>query len=146
MRRWEPLTSPALRPELRPQNETPEKPMSQSERTTIDQGEVDRVSRQWRPKWWNPQGKFRPLHKFNPVRLTYIRDHVATHFGRDPRRQASGRPSRFLDIGCADGLLCEPMARMGADVLGADASRTNIEVGPRFMPTKRRPSFSYRGP
>ncbi|WP_299870674.1 bifunctional 2-polyprenyl-6-hydroxyphenol methylase/3-demethylubiquinol 3-O-methyltransferase UbiG [uncultured Hoeflea sp.] len=101
--------------------------MSDPARTTIDQGEVERFSA-LATEWWNPQGKFRPLHKFNPVRLTYIRDHVATHFGRDPK---SGKPLdglRVLDIGCGGGLLSEPMARMGAKVLGADASQTNVEV------------------
>ncbi|MCY0092448.1 bifunctional 2-polyprenyl-6-hydroxyphenol methylase/3-demethylubiquinol 3-O-methyltransferase UbiG [Hoeflea ulvae] len=101
--------------------------MSQAERTTIDQGEVERFSAM-AAEWWNPQGKFRPLHKFNPVRLTYIRDHVAAHFGRDAKSDKPLSGLRLLDIGCGGGLLCEPMARMGAEVLGADASRVNIEV------------------
>ncbi len=101
--------------------------MSQAERTTIDQGEVERFSAM-AAEWWDPQGKFRPLHKFNPVRLTYIRDHIATHFGRDPKADKPLAGLRLLDIGCGGGLLSEPMARMGAEVLGADASRTNIEV------------------
>lgn len=101
--------------------------MSDPARTTIDQGEVDRFSA-LAAEWWNPQGKFRPLHKFNPVRLSYIRDHVATHFGRDPRSAKPLDGLRVLDIGCGGGLLCEPMARMGAKVLGADASETNVEV------------------
>ena len=101
--------------------------MIQAAQTTIDQAEVDRFSAM-AAEWWNPQGKFRPLHKFNPVRLTYIRDHVATHFCRDPKSHKPLAGLRLLDIGCGGGLLCEPMARMGADVLGADASRTNIEV------------------
>lgn len=101
--------------------------MSQAARTTIDQGEVERFSAM-AAEWWNPQGKFRPLHKFNPVRLTYIRDQVALHFGRDPKSDKPLAGLRVLDIGCGGGLLSEPMARMGAEVLGADASRTNIEV------------------
>ena len=76
----------------------------------------------------DPNGKFRPLHKFNPVRLAYIRDQVAAHFGRDPRAPRPFEGLRFLDIGCGGGLLCEPMARLGATVVGADASETNIEV------------------
>ncbi|WP_394691751.1 bifunctional 2-polyprenyl-6-hydroxyphenol methylase/3-demethylubiquinol 3-O-methyltransferase UbiG [Hoeflea sp.] len=101
--------------------------MSDAARTTIDQGEVDRFSA-LAAEWWNPNGKFRPLHKFNPVRLSYIRDHVASHFGRDPKSDKPLEGLRLLDIGCGGGLLCEPMARMGAQVLGADASETNIEV------------------
>ena len=101
--------------------------MSETARTTIDQGEVDRFSA-LAAEWWNPTGKFRPLHKFNPVRLTYIRDQVSGHFGRDPKSLRPLEGLRFLDIGCGGGLLCEPMARLGADVLGADASETNIEV------------------
>lgn len=79
-------------------------------------------------EWWDPNGKFRPLHKFNPVRLAYIRDQVAAHFGRDARAPKPFDGLRFLDIGCGGGLLCEPMARLGATVVGADAADTNIEV------------------
>lgn len=96
-------------------------------RSTIDAGEVERFSA-LAAEWWNPNGKFRPLHKFNPVRLAYIRDHVAARFGRDPRAAEPFKGLRILDIGCGGGLLCEPMARLGAEVVGADASETNIEV------------------
>lgn len=101
--------------------------MTEAAQTTIDQDEVARFSAM-AAEWWSPNGKFRPLHKFNPVRLTYIRDHVAAHFGRDPRSDKPLAGLRLLDIGCGGGLLSEPMARMGAEVLGADASRTNVEV------------------
>ena len=101
--------------------------MSEPSRTTIDAGEVDRFSRMAQ-EWWDPTGKFRPLHKFNPVRLTYIRDKVAAHFGRDPKLLKPFEGLRVLDIGCGGGLLSEPIARMGAEVVGADASETNIEV------------------
>tara|TARA_R110002050_G_scaffold28530_9_gene73571 strand:- start:9363 stop:10199 length:837 start_codon:yes stop_codon:yes gene_type:complete len=114
-------------PELKAQDLTLERPMDPTARTTIDQVEVERFSAM-AAEWWDPQGKFRPLHKFNPVRLTYIRDHVAAHFGRDPRGDKPLAGLRILDIGCGGGLLCEPMARMGAEMLGADASQTNIEV------------------
>jgi len=103
------------------------KAMSEVRRTTIDAGEVERFSA-LAQEWWNPNGKFRPLHKFNPVRLAYIRDNVAAHFGRDPRAAKPFEGLRILDIGCGGGLLCEPMARLGAEVVGADASATNIEV------------------
>jgi len=95
--------------------------------STIDAGEVERFSA-LAAEWWNPNGKFRPLHKFNPVRLAWIRDQVATRFGRDPRAARPFEGLRILDIGCGGGLLCEPMARLGAEVVGADASETNIEV------------------
>lgn len=97
------------------------------ESTTIDPAEVERFSRM-AAEWWDPTGKFRPLHKFNPVRLTYIRDEVARHFGRDPNASRPFEGLRFLDIGCGGGLLCEPMSRLGADITGADASEVNIEV------------------
>ena len=101
--------------------------MAESQPTTIDSAEVERFSA-LASEWWNPTGKFRPLHKFNPVRLAYIRDRVAARFGRNPHGARPFEGLRFLDIGCGGGLLCEPMARLGADVVGADASATNIEV------------------
>jgi len=101
--------------------------MSEAARTTIDQAEVDRFSAM-AAEWWDPAGKFRPLHKFNPVRLTYIRDLVSAQFGRDPKAHRPLEGLRILDIGCGGGLLSEPMARMGADVLGADASEKNIGI------------------
>ena len=101
--------------------------MSEAARTTIDQAEVDRFSAM-AAEWWDPTGKFRPLHKFNPVRLTYIRDRVCAQFGRDPTAHRPLEGLRILDIGCGGGLLSEPMARMGADVLGADASEKNIGI------------------
>ncbi len=101
--------------------------MPEARRTTIDTGEVERFSA-LAAEWWNPNGKFRPLHKFNPVRLAYIRDRVAERFGRDPHAAKPFEGLRVLDIGCGGGLLCEPLARLGADMVGADASATNIEV------------------
>jgi 2-polyprenyl-6-hydroxyphenyl methylase/3-demethylubiquinone-9 3-methyltransferase len=95
--------------------------------STVDAAEVERFSK-LAAEWWNPNGKFRPLHKFNPVRLAYIRDAVAGQFGRDPRAAKPFDGLRILDIGCGGGLLSEPMARLGANVVGADASATNIEV------------------
>ncbi|KQS64414.1 3-demethylubiquinone-9 3-methyltransferase [Rhizobium sp. Leaf371] len=101
--------------------------MTDAARTTIDQSEVDRFSA-LAAEWWNPHGKFKPLHKFNPVRLSYIRDRAAETFGRDPKAPRSLEGLRVLDIGCGGGLLSEPMARMGADVVGADASEKNIRI------------------
>ena len=101
--------------------------MSETARTTIDQTEVDRFSAM-AAEWWSPTGKFRPLHKFNPVRLGYIRDKASAHFNRDPKSARPLEGLRVLDIGCGGGLLSEPVARMGASVLGADASEKNIGI------------------
>lgn len=101
--------------------------MAQPKRTTVDQAEVDRFSA-LAAEWWSPTGKFKPLHKFNPVRLAYIRDQVAARFGRDPNSALPFKDLRILDIGCGGGLLCEPMARLGAQVVGVDPAERNIEV------------------
>ena len=77
-------------------------------------------------EWWDPAGKFAPLHKFNPVRLAFIKAEAAAHFGRDPRSLTPFQGLTLLDIGCGGGLLSEPMARLGFAVTGADASERNI--------------------
>ena len=92
---------------------------------SIDPAEVARFSAQ-AAHWWDPDGPFRPLHKFNPARLAYIRDQICTYFVRDGRAPAPLNGLRLLDIGCGGGLVCEPMARLGATVVGADASYENI--------------------
>lgn len=79
-------------------------------------------------EWWDPTGKFAPLHKFNPVRLTFVRDFAAAHFGRDPKRVRPFAGLTLLDIGCGGGLLAEPMARLGFEVMGADAAAQNIKT------------------
>lgn len=101
--------------------------MSDNKATTIDAAEVERFSR-LAAEWWNPHGKFRPLHKFNPVRLEWIRNEIVRHFDRDARAPDPLSGLRILDIGCGGGLVCEPLSRLGADITGADASATNIEV------------------
>ena len=116
--------------------------MAEAKRTTIDAAEVERFSAM-AAEWWNPQGKFRPLHKFNPVRLAYIRDQVAARFGRDPNAARPFEGLRFLDIGCGGGLLCEPMARLGAEVVGVDPSETNIEVA-KLHAAQSRVEVDYR--
>ena len=78
--------------------------------------------------WWDPHGKFRPLHKFNPTRIAYIRDRLARHRNRDPLDNRPLDGLRLLDIGCGGGLLAEPMARLGATVTGIDAVERNIRV------------------
>jgi 2-polyprenyl-6-hydroxyphenyl methylase / 3-demethylubiquinone-9 3-methyltransferase len=90
---------------------------------TIDAGEVAKFSA-LAEEWWDPNGKFAPLHKFNPVRLSFIRDSCAAHFGRKGLRPFEGLA--LLDIGCGGGLLCEPIARLGFSVTGVDPSEKNI--------------------
>ncbi len=92
---------------------------------TVDETEVARFSR-LSSHWWDPSGPMAPLHKFNPVRLAYIRDRAAAHFGRDPHRLDSLEGLRMLDIGCGAGILSEPLARLGASIVGADPSASNI--------------------
>jgi 2-polyprenyl-6-hydroxyphenyl methylase/3-demethylubiquinone-9 3-methyltransferase len=79
-------------------------------------------------EWWDPDGKFAPLHRFNPIRLTWLRDRLCDRFGRDPRSLRPLEGLRVLDIGCGGGLIAEPLARMGASVTGVDASERNIRV------------------
>jgi 2-polyprenyl-6-hydroxyphenyl methylase / 3-demethylubiquinone-9 3-methyltransferase len=98
--------------------------------STIDDAEVARFS-QLSDRWWDARGPMAALHKFNPVRLAYIRDHAAAHFGRDPARLDSLAGLRLLDIGCGGGILSEPLARLGAAVVGADPSASNIAVAAR---------------
>lgn len=92
---------------------------------TIDPEDVARFSA-IAAEWWDPKGKFRPLHRLNPLRLTYIRDAVCKRLGRDPLAPAPLAGLRVVDIGCGGGLLAEPVARMGASVVGVDASEKNI--------------------
>ena len=100
------------------------------ESTTVDQAEIEQFSR-LAAQWWNERGPMATLHKFNPVRLGYIRDQVTAHFGRDPKRLGCLSGLRMLDIGCGGGILSEPLARLGASVVGADPAETNIEVARR---------------
>ena len=92
---------------------------------TLDPKEVERFAA-LAADWWDPNGKFKPLHELNPVRLAYIRDHLCRHFGRDPRAAASLEGLTVLDIGCGGGLLCEPLARLGAQVTGIDPAEESI--------------------
>ena len=98
------------------------KPERQS---TVDPAEVERFSA-LAAEWWNPRGKMAPLHKFNPVRIGYVRDQAALRFARDAKRLDSMKGLRILDIGCGGGLLAEPLARLGAEMVGVDPSDTNI--------------------
>jgi 2-polyprenyl-6-hydroxyphenyl methylase/3-demethylubiquinone-9 3-methyltransferase len=95
--------------------------------TSIDAAEVAKFEAM-AAEWWNPEGKFKPLHMLNPCRLDYITTQIAAQFGRDLAAPRPFAGLRLLDIGCGGGLLCEPMARLGAEVVGADAAARNIPV------------------
>lgn len=94
---------------------------------TVDPSEVAKFEAM-AAEWWDPNGKFKPLHMLNPCRLDYIVDQITAEFGRDPKQINSLKGLRILDIGCGGGLLSEPMARLGADVVGADAAEGNLPV------------------
>lgn len=95
--------------------------------STVDSEDVERFSR-IAEEWWDENGKFRPLHLINPVRLQYIRDNVCRHFGRDAEKLKSLSGLSLVDIGCGGGLLAEPLTRLGAKVTAIDASGKNIKV------------------
>ena len=92
---------------------------------SVDPREVEQFSK-LAARWWDPRGPMAPLHKLNPVRLAYIRDHTAEHFGRDPSKLGCLKGLRVLDIGCGAGLLTEPLARLGAEMTGIDPAEKNI--------------------
>jgi 2-polyprenyl-6-hydroxyphenyl methylase/3-demethylubiquinone-9 3-methyltransferase len=94
---------------------------------TVDDAELARFSA-LAGEWWDPRGKMAPLHKFNPVRVAYIRDVACRRFGRDAKRLDCLKGLRMLDIGCGGGILSEPLARLGAEVVGADPADANIEA------------------
>ena len=94
---------------------------------TVDPAEVAKFEAM-AAEWWDPNGKFKPLHMLNPCRLDYIVQQISAEFGRDPDGERPFEGLRLLDIGCGGGLLCEPMARLGATVIGADAAARNIPV------------------
>jgi 2-polyprenyl-6-hydroxyphenyl methylase/3-demethylubiquinone-9 3-methyltransferase len=98
-------------------------------RTTLDAGEVDRFAR-IATEWWDPNGKFRPLHQIGPARLSFVVDRLATHFNLPTGLRRLSR-LKLLDIGCGGGLISEPLARLGADVTGIDPAPENIETARR---------------
>ncbi len=99
----------------------------QAAQTTIDDAEIAKFEAM-AAEWWDPNGKFKPLHMLNPCRLDYITSQIAAEFDRDLTSKAAFEGLRILDIGCGGGLLSEPMARLGATVVGADAAPRNIPV------------------
>ena len=95
--------------------------------TTVDKIEIEKFSKLAKD-WWNPSGKFKPLHLFNPTRIRCIKEKLVSHFKLDPNSEKPLEKLKILDIGCGGGLLCEPLNRLGAIITGIDASNDNIEV------------------
>jgi 2-polyprenyl-6-hydroxyphenyl methylase / 3-demethylubiquinone-9 3-methyltransferase len=102
---------------------TPAKPRS----ATLDSEEIARFGK-LAAEWWDAEGPFRPLHRINPVRLTYIRDQICRHFRREPKSLKSLAGLSAIDIGCGGGLVCEPLRRLGAAVTGIDPAPETIEA------------------
>jgi len=108
---------------------------------TINKKEIEKFSK-ISEEWWNPHGKFKPLHNFNPIRIKYIKENIVKDFNV----KSSEKPLKnikLLDIGCGGGLLSEPMCRLGASVVGIDASKKNIEVA-KFHAKKNKLQIDYR--
>jgi 2-polyprenyl-6-hydroxyphenyl methylase/3-demethylubiquinone-9 3-methyltransferase len=108
---------------------------------SINKKEIEKFSK-IAEEWWNPNGKFKPLHNFNPIRIKYIKDNIVKDFNI----KSSNRPFKgikILDIGCGGGLLSEPMCRLGASVVGIDASQKNIEVA-KFHAKKSKLKIDYK--
>ena len=95
--------------------------------SSVDPREVEQFARM-AATWWDPRGPMAPLHKLNPVRLAYIRDQAAERFGRDPKLLGCLKGLRMLDIGCGAGILSEPLALLGANMVGVDPASENIEI------------------
>ncbi len=108
--------------------------------TSVNKKEIDKFSKMSN-EWWNPEGKFKPLHKFNPIRIKYIKENIINNFKlKNKFKPLSG--INILDIGCGGGLLSEPMSRMGANVTGIDASDKNIKIA-RLHSKKNKLKINY---
>ena len=110
--------------------------------TTVDPDEIARFSA-LAAKWWDPRGPMAPLHKFNPVRLTWIKGEICARFGRDPKDPQALAGLRILDVGCGAGLLTEPLSRMGGSVVGIDPSPQLIEAA-RLHAAEMNLAIDYR--
>ena len=99
---------------------------------TINKKEIEKFSK-IAEEWWDPEGKFKPLHKFNPIRISYIKENVIKTFKLDYNKTPL-KNLKILDVGCGGGLLSEPMCRLGAKVTGIDASDKNIKVATNISP------------
>ena len=95
--------------------------------TTVNKKEIEKFSKM-AEEWWDVEGKFKPLHKFNPIRIKYIKDSIIENFKLQNNEKLPLKGINLLDIGCGGGLLSEPMSRLGATVTGIDASEKNIEI------------------
>ena len=95
--------------------------------TTVDKIEIEKFSKLAKD-WWNPNSEFKPLHLFNPARISFIKNKLISHFGLNSNSKKPLKGLKILDIGCGGGLLCEPLTRLGATMTGIDASNDNIEV------------------
>jgi 2-polyprenyl-6-hydroxyphenyl methylase/3-demethylubiquinone-9 3-methyltransferase len=107
---------------------------------TINKKEIEKFSN-IASEWWNPNGKFKPLHKFNPIRIKYIKENIIKNFRLNHTDQPL-KKINILDIGCGGGLLAEPMSRLGADVVGIDASTKNIDIA-NFHAKKNKLKIKY---
>jgi len=109
--------------------------------SSINKKEIEKFSK-IAEEWWNPNGKFKPLHNFNPIRIKYIKENIV----KELNIKLSNKPLKnikILDIGCGGGLLSEPMCRLGANVVGIDASKKNIEVA-KFHAKKNKLKINYK--
>src|SRR5690348_6140657 len=121
---------------------SPPNPLSSAAVTSVDPAEIAKFSK-LSEQWWDPKGKMAPLHKINPLRLTYIRDAACRKFDRNVKSLNCLGGLRVLDIGCGAGLLCEPLTRLGAQVIGVDPSASNIAAA-RLHADKGHLSIDYR--
>tara|TARA_B100001996_G_C18495642_1_gene529402 strand:+ start:40 stop:762 length:723 start_codon:yes stop_codon:yes gene_type:complete len=109
--------------------------------STINKKEIEKFSN-IASEWWNPKGKFKPLHKFNPIRIRYLKENIISHFNLKSKIEPLKKIS-ILDIGCGGGLLSEPFARMGASVTAIDASKKNIQIA-KFHAKKNNLKINYK--
>ncbi len=110
--------------------------------STINKKEIDKFSK-IANEWWNPEGKFKPLHKFNPIRIDYLKKNIINHFNLNNQKNTKPLSGiNILDIGCGGGLLSEPISRLGAKVTGIDASQNNIKVA-KFHSKKQKLKINY---
>jgi 2-polyprenyl-6-hydroxyphenyl methylase / 3-demethylubiquinone-9 3-methyltransferase len=116
--------------------------MSENFGTTIDQNEVEKFSA-ISEEWWDEKGKFKPLHKFNPIRISYLREKIIKYFNLDNNSKTPFSGLKILDIGCGGGLLCEPLNRLGAEIVGIDAAEKNIKIA-RLHSEKSSLNMDYR--
>ena len=93
---------------------------------TINKSEINKFNK-LAEEWWNPEGSFKPLHKFNPIRIRYIKENIINQFNIKIQNKPL-KNINILDIGCGGGLLCEPLTRLGANITGIDASEKNINI------------------